>query len=328
VWTFLTTILIACLALALFNYVVNPLNYYPPRLVRPLSYGDQLVKVDLMNRQAAGPDVLVLGSSRTMKLAPADVTALNGMTAFNGGVSSSRPEEWYAMLRHALDDLHWQPREIIVGVDLETLFYHGESNEDLLSSPDLRQHLPADMYRESLWNRAALLISWDQLLLSRKALALNRGARPPAAITFDPDGLLHYVGWEKAVAEGRFQFGVEFNIRDYRRRYDGLDGFDEQRKALFEQMLKLAAARSIRVRLFATTFHPAVLAEMVKLPAFNQVHADAVQYLSAAATRYQGVTFADFTEITSFGGDQDNFFDGVHIRQENGRRQLERLLQQ
>jgi hypothetical protein len=335
VLTFLATLLGGCLLLGGFNFVVNPLNFYPPRLVRPLTYGDQLTKVDLMNALTQKPEVLILGSSRTMKLAPADVTALTGLTAFNGGVSSSRPEEWYAMLSHAVDDLHWQPKELVVGVDMETLFYHGAPNDDLLSSGDLRPYLPLHWYLGSLEDRATLLFSYKQLKWSREALALQAGPRQPAAITFDADGLLHYVGWEKAVATGTYQLATDVNKRDYvNNRYGPLAGangaatLDPERTALFEQMLKLATDHGVRVRLFTTTFHPSVLAALQPLPVFAQVHRDAVQYLTDAAARYPGVSFVDFTDLSAFGGDPDNFFDGVHIRQENGRKLLERLLRQ
>ncbi|MGE5672989.1 MAG: hypothetical protein ACM3XM_03760 [Mycobacterium leprae] len=324
--TFLAAFLVSSLLLAGFNFTVNPLGYYPPHLVQPLSYGDQLIKLDLM-KQAKAPDLVILGSSRTMKLSPADVTDLTGWTAFNGGVSSSRPEEWYAMLSHALNDLHWHPKALVLGVDAETLFYHGDPNDDLLSSPDLRKYLPLQMWAGSLLNRTKLLISYDQTLLSKKALGLAMEPnQQPKAITFESNGLLHYVGWEKAVQDGTYQLGYEVNIKDYQRRYAATADFDAQRQSLFERTLDLAARNQIQVYLFLTPFHPGVLAAMQQDPDFNRVRSAVLPYLQGMTEKYPGVTFTDLTDIHSFGGDPNNFFDGVHYRQENARLILARLL--
>jgi nucleotide-binding universal stress UspA family protein len=326
IYGFLGAALAGILALGGFNYTINPLGYYPPRLVKPLAWGDQLQKLDLM-RTAPAPALLILGSSRTMKLAPADATDLTGLTAFNGGVSSSRPEEWYAMLRHSLDDLHWQPKEIVLGIDMETLFYAGEPNEDLLSSGELRSFLPYSMWVGSLWDRSKLLVSLDQLQLSKKAIIqANHPTNTPPGTSFDADGYLHYYGWEKAVADGSFRLVTIYQVKNYQERYAGAAAMNPQRKALFEQMLALAAAHGIKVHAFFTPFQPTVLAAMEQVPTFTHVHAAMRTYVDQLVLRFPNATFADFTDISAFGGDPTNFFDGVHYRQENARLILKSLL--
>jgi hypothetical protein len=326
IYGFLGAALAGCLALGGFNYTINPLGYYPPRIVKPLAWGDQLQKLDLM-RTAPAPGLLILGSSRTMKLAPADATDLTGLPAFNGGVSSSRPEEWYAMLRHSLDDLHWQPKEIVLGIDMETLFYAGVPNEDLLSSSQLRSSLPYSMWVGSLWERSKLLLSLDQLKLSRKALIqANHPTTTPPGTSFDADGYLHYYGWEKAVADGSFRLETTNHVTDYQERYAGAAAINPQRKALFEQMLALAAAHGIKVHAFFTPFHPSLLSAMQQETTFTHVHATMLTYAEELHARFPNATFADFTDVSAFGGDPTNFFDGVHYRQENARLILKSLL--
>ncbi|HWI52117.1 MAG TPA: hypothetical protein VNT01_08240 [Symbiobacteriaceae bacterium] len=326
--TFLVTAIVSCLVLGLFNYLVNPLGWFAPRLVRPLAWGDQRIKVDLM-KTAQPSEVLVLGSSRVSKLAPADIRDLSGMRPFLAGVSSSRPEEQYAMLRYALDDLHWPVKEIIYGIDLETLFYAGPPNEDVASSPEVRQYVPREMWLPEVFARVKLLVSSYNLGLSAKALRLDlTGSAPPSEVAFDADGYLHYITMEKQVAAGTFRLNAEGNLANYQERYNVAPSFDPQRKALFEQTLALAQARGIKVRLFATPFHPALLAGLQQAPAFGPVRAAALPYLERLADRYPNVTFHDFTEVASFGGDPNAFFDGVHYRQENGRLMLAKLYQQ
>jgi hypothetical protein len=325
---FLAAAAIGCLAVGGFNYAVNPLNYYPPKLVRPLAWGDQFEKLDLM-RTAPPADVLIIGSSRTMKLSPADVKAVAGKSAFNAGVSSSRPEEWYATLRYAVEGLHWKPQEVVLGIDMETLFYQGEPNEDLLSSSELRRYLPVSLRVGSLWERSKLLVSLDQVELSWKAIKLAQSAgQSPPETSFDPDGYLHYLRMERQVADGSFKLVTQYQVSNYQQRYAGAAGFDPLRRELFEQMLQYAADHGIRVRAFFTPFHPSVLAEMEKLDTFTHVHREMTAYAAELRERFPTAGFFDFTAVSAFGGDPNAFFDGVHYRQENARKLLEHLYHQ
>lgn len=322
---FLATLLTCSLTLGLFNYLVNPLGWFGPRLVKPLAWGDQRIKVDLM-KTADPAEALILGSSRVSKLAPADITDITGLKAFSAGVSSSRPEEHYALLRYALDDLKWPVKEVVYGIDLETLFYAGPPNEDLVSSTEVRKYVPRDMWLPEVLARTKLLLSTYNFGLSTKALKLHLAKdAPPSEVAFDPDGYLHYLAMEQQVKAGTFKLNAAQNLANYTERYNVTPTLNPERVALFEKALALAQETGIKVRLFATPFHPDMIKGLKQVEAYNQVQAAALPYLQALPSRFPNVTFHDFTDVASFGGDPNAFFDGVHYRQDNGRLILEKL---
>src|SRR5262245_27383806 len=68
---FLAALLGMCALIGGVNYLVNPLGYYPLRLLPSLRWSSRAAKLELIC--AVKPKVLVLGSSRTMRLVPASV---------------------------------------------------------------------------------------------------------------------------------------------------------------------------------------------------------------------------------------------------------------
>ena len=100
------------------NVVVNPYGYYPIHLFRPLTWSSRLIKTELLEAGPA-PHILILGSSRSMKLAPRDVVRQPGQKAFNASVDSARVEDWYVLLRLALSLPGARVTDVILGIDVE-----------------------------------------------------------------------------------------------------------------------------------------------------------------------------------------------------------------
>src|ERR1043166_8398332 len=67
---FFVVITIGLLAVAAFNYVVNPMDYYPPRIVPPAVWDARAIKTRLLGEMQPKPRALILGSSRAMKIDP------------------------------------------------------------------------------------------------------------------------------------------------------------------------------------------------------------------------------------------------------------------
>jgi hypothetical protein len=182
------------------------------------------------------------------------------------------------------------------------------------------------MWLGELLARTKLLLSTYNFGLSNKALRLHlQKNTPPAEVDFDPDGYLHYIAMENQVAAGTFKLNATQNLANYTERYNVPPTLNPVRVGLFELLLIRAQEKGIKVRLFATPFHPDMIKGLKQVEAYNQVQAAALPYLQALPSRFPNVTFHDLTDVASFGGDPNGFFDGVHYRQENGRLMLETL---
>jgi hypothetical protein len=119
--SFARTFLVAFLALvagvAALNVVVDPLGYFGVGLLPRASWDDRDEKAKMFLRQQLRPGLLLLGSSRTMKLDPACASALTGLPSFNFGVSGGRPEDFYAIQQFVEASAGTSLKRIILGTE-------------------------------------------------------------------------------------------------------------------------------------------------------------------------------------------------------------------
>jgi hypothetical protein len=313
-WTrvFLGTVLGICFVLATVNLVVNPYGYYFTRVFPPLTWSSRETKLELL-RHAAAPEVIVLGSSRTMKVAPVQITELTGKRAFNACVDSARVEDWYAMYGYARDGLAIPMKEVVLGIDIEAFHDHSEPDGRLLAAKDLRQHLPSSM-RWKWLEQTAGLVGYAQTIDSVRSLRLSRQGYPPPPNHFDADGLAH------DTVVKRFDPKTDTQIASYEGRFAGFTDLDAERRRTFEELLERASHDGVRVRAFVTPLHPLLLERLRKTRDFDHLHRLLVTYLSSLTARFPAFTVTDFTEIEAFGGDPTLFTDGAHTNDENSRR--------
>lgn len=81
--------IVALAAVMSFNWWVDPTGNVGRQTTFAVAENGEVrqVKLDLMDELEEAPDVLVLGSSRSMKLDPRDIRAVTGVDGFNAGVS-------------------------------------------------------------------------------------------------------------------------------------------------------------------------------------------------------------------------------------------------
>jgi hypothetical protein len=313
----LISLLLGLALLAALNFVVNPLGFYSARLIRPLTWSTRDVKVDLMAGAARPPGVLILGSSRTMLVRPRDVQALTGEATLNISVDAARAEDLWALYQYAVTVRGWTPREILFGLDLETFHNHQATDDRLIGSSQLRPLLPDQIRREGRWRRMGALLSGDQTTASLTALLYTFTAFPAEGHAFAPDGLLQYEAWDSQIRSGRFQANIAGSVPEYHARFRDYTAVDQTRWALFEKLVEDTARRGTTVRSFLSPLHPNVIAELRVRTAFDRVRGQADQRLQALASRIPSFHYRDLTDIASFDGRADLFYDGGHMRPEN-----------
>ena len=313
--------------LAVLNVLVNPLGYYPTHLVRPLTWSSRSAKTERMTGRPS-PDVLIFGSSRSMKLAPTEIMKVRGKTAFNAAVDSARAEDFYALLGFALEGCAWHPSELVIGIDLEAFRDHSSADSRLVSDEILRAYLPADIRWKGYEMMAGALLSYQQSLASMTALEYLVRGFPEATVRFENDGELEYIAEDRAIREGTFRPNIDASIGEYGVRYAGFTGLDARRKEVFEEMIRRAHDAKISVYAFFTPLHPSLLKHLRATRDYDRLHALTVSYLQDLATRVGGVVIRDFTELASFGGEPDDFYDGVHMQRANADRLLRALWKQ
>lgn len=310
--------------------------------------GIRQAKLDLMEELPEPPDVLVLGSSRSMQLDPAEITRVSGATAFNGAVSGGTSKDMYLYARYA-DEL-WGPDEyphLVLGVVNDVLRNSGTTGLD----PRLRRYLGRARTDRQPLQVAQELLQLTTLKAASRSLR-HVLPRDGAGALADPTGgadqvdaglartgkqknnrrdLLDARGMSQPgpeASKGTLQSRIDSQMQEYLgatfAATDTFDGVDETGLSFLRRTIALANARGDVPTVWVTPFQPDA---RELLPA---------QYEQRDA-RFRGAIkellrdpdlqfeFVDFDDIASFDGDPAGFHDGIHMSTDNTARVIRAL---
>lgn len=272
------------------------------------------------------PALVVLGSSRAWKVEPAFLEARTGLTAFVAGVDDARTEDHLALVRWLLAGPH-PPRALLLQLDLPAVHETLPASPQLLRQAVLRPFLPEDIpWRDHLEPYLDAL-THAALLDSLRALRVARLPTPPEIdVVVGPDGFVTYRLRERALAAGHFDLGhhVRETTDHFLGVYRGFQELSARRLAYLVELLDLAAARGVALRVFVPPLHPDQERALRASTAYPRLMPRFLRFLRRACAA-RGVPLFDGTRLESFGGDPALFYDGLHMREENNRRLLRHL---
>src|SRR5205814_5789343 len=104
-----------------------------------------------LSRAGAKPEALLLGSSRLMTIAPSEVEKRTGLRTFNAAVNAAYTEDFYVLLRYAMERAGARPKLVLIGLDVEALHNHEPENEYLLQPNALGAYLQKGESRGGAW---------------------------------------------------------------------------------------------------------------------------------------------------------------------------------
>lgn len=301
------SLVIASAITAAFNVVINPLGYYPTHVLPPLVWATRDTKVELM--KASGPaEAIVLGSSRSMKIAPRDIAREAHVgSAFNATVDGARVEDDAAMLAFAAEDLKWPLREVVLGLDIEAFHNHVGVDTRNAGCSELRAQLPIAIRAEVFEEAAYAAVSAAMTRESLHALSLFRSGTSEPPMRFDADGFLRVGTFDlsmKPITPAQYALATSF---------DAFTGLDERRKDMLESIAATADRHGMRVHAFITPLHSGYREYLEQTRGFAELRRATVALLESIAQRHPSVTWRDFTDARSFGGDDSLFYDVQHV---------------
>jgi hypothetical protein len=271
--------------------------------VAPPSY-DRTVKCDLVERLPEPPELVIFGGSRAQRFEPSVAEQLTGLPAFNFAVQNSRPEDAYAMARY----LFWRAPGVklrCVWALQATSLSDSPLHPGLLAEPRLSQFLPA------------------YLLDEQRGVSVSTEGRELAPDTrFTARGSLVRNGYDTRLERGiPFESTLQEYLATMVPRAAEPAPYDKTRaRKFFERTLQLFNLHGVEPVLVIMPYHPAALS------AFRAVGWDVKEeefkaYLESLRGAYR-FHLLDYTDIASFHGLEDAFYDGAHIRAANARRIL------
>jgi hypothetical protein len=315
---------------AIVNFVVNPFGIYPTTLIPRVETNNYEKKLELFDAFQPQPEALILGSSRVMSLDPEIVTGITGQRCFNFSLPGAKTETYYAVLKLALD--RGAPiKTVIVGVEPEVFNPVLPIQSEARYIDDYSKYFVYDKHGQaSVWEKISLLVTLDQINESISSLTrILEGKTGAQKLEYQPNGYSVQTEREAEIAAGTFDLiaRIQSRVRKYPERSMALSkftGLSDRRKQYWQAFLDLCKEKGIRVIVFMPPDHPELLTLLKSLGAEKII--DEVESYLQTTIAAEGGDFHNFTDISSFNGDPNLFYDEIHTQPSNGVRILEKLL--
>lgn len=311
--------------------MIDPRRDFGTDLFPAVSLDSRRDKIRLFeeyNRRGA-VEGIVLGSSRSMKLACSELDAITGSRWFNFSVDSARAEDYLAIYRWARAR---DPRlgTLLIGLDVEALHDNLEMDDRLKANQVLMSAL--DGNRPSAYRRTTDFLGLMKTVFSRYYAqdvlrSLRAALRPaPALMAFDKDGLLHYGLWEGERSAGRFQLTkhLEESHEEYRLRFVRMQGLSARRKNQIETLIMEAQRDRVRVVLWMTPLHPDLAAFLDRETRYAKLLDETRIFAERVRVEF-GIPVLDLSTPAAFQGTDSGWYDGGHMDEGNSKRVVDRL---
>ena len=311
------------LAVATFTALIDPYGGLGTGIFPTELTVDATVKADLADPLQSAPGVLVLGSSRSLKVDPAYLAQRSGQPAFNAGVRGGTPVDAYAMARYLHDRFRSSHPHYLWFLDVEA-FRSNTIDTNLLNDSRLGGYFPLSERLRARGHAIWPLLSWtgagDALHVVRSELDGSAPsaatARKAAAKGFRADGYRD--------VEEIHDWGFEF--KKYKSFYanGGYPRLQSLPVEYLQKTLALMNSWGAAPVIVITPIHPKLHRILAPI-GWTDRHRDLLVLLSRLHRTYR-FELVDESFISSWGGVPRDFSDGVHLLPSNMRRLTDAVL--
>ena len=308
-------------AILAFNIVIDPLALAGTGIVPTAVEPDRSIKLDLLQHLKRGPEILIMGSSRSRQAEPALLRKLTGHSGFNAGVTGGTSGDEYVFARYAADLFPHQRRRYLwftstglagAGV-LPQLAHDPRARRYLQGGPgfglgDIKTYLSTDATRAS----------WRVL---RKCVL----SRCHSYLLFNPDGSLKSSSLRHLPEHAKsLRASVAKKIASVRADRETLSQIRAElavpsRFFYFERALAFMNTRGEVPVIVLNPVYPSVLAELKKRG--NLGRKATLEKVAQLHKRFRFV-FVDAQDIRTWGGNATDWSNATHINRANMRRLL------
>jgi hypothetical protein len=310
---FIAATAVLFLAAALVFRIVDPRDDFETGIFPVIIRDSRIEKMRLFSADTASGAIqgLVLGSSRSMKLAPEVLQARTGLRFFNFAVDSGRAEDDLAIFRWVRQQ-GVRPALLVIGLDVEALHNDDVPDEELQKNQELRRLLTGRDDRFHLfwtYKRAFTPTYFTDTIMS-----IRRQFRPAVPMySLDQDGRLRNRDIDRQRAAGTFDFTRQIAtcLDVYVARFQSMTALSPARKRHIEQLIAEERAAGGQTIVWITPLHPRTaryLASRTEYPRMLRLTRAFLDELRASGS----VTAYDFSEPDRYGGTLTDWDDCAH----------------
>ena len=315
------------------NVVADPYGSVGTHLFPTVTTSDRTVKADRIEALKQPPQLVVLGSSRSMRYEPSYLEKKTGLRTFNAGVNGigGTADAW-AMTQFLHEVWPDARPNYLWMVDVES-FVPFEVQARTANEPRLAKYVgaatagkgPLELVK-AIWQNRTTEFSLDtakdsvRLLLYREK-AKNKQSKYQKQIL--ADGVLKQRLWSEKEWSRRYPNSVQRYSLLYKNVYKAPDAASEQ---YFEKTLAFMNGQGATPLLVLTPINPK-LAKVLDPLGRAERHRQIVDYIESLQGRYD-FKFLDLSDPSVFGFDPKQFYDGMHMTTVNTQKALDYVLKQ
>jgi hypothetical protein len=286
-----------------------------PRAAAASPEATRTEKIRLLDKAAQAPQLLVLGSSRAMRVDPALLGRLTGLRGFNAAVSSGTCVDAWCFLHLVADRFPAAPTPRVLWVlDVEQ-FRARVIHPWLLSVPRLTQYIPAQFLPAAGSPSSAGTSAAAGLVVPPPAQPATQAAagygyrRVYAAngfLRWSPDDFKAAHGWTLAD-------GIADSVQKYRGIYPrGFKAVGGMPSWFVRESITLLNQEGVRPVIVLSPYQPQLLS-FIAGRGWPRRHQQVLDFFASLRPSCDFVLL-DMTRLSSFAGRPTQFYDGTHGR--------------
>ena len=308
-------------AILAFNVVIDPFALAGSGIVPTAVESDRSIKLDLLQHLNRGPEILVLGSSRSRQAEPMFLRRLTGHTGFNAGVTGGTSADEYVFVRYTADRFPHQRRRYIWFTDVGLA--GGGVLPQLANDPRAHRYLTSGAGFGL--GDVGTYLSTDATTASWRVFRKCVLASCRSLIRYHADGSLTNQSLRYLPEHAKsLQASVTKEIAGVRTHHQtlaqaGKGLADPSRFFYFERALAFMSKRGEEPVIVLNPVYPTVLAELNKYGYASR--RATLEKVAALHERFRFV-FVDAQDIRTWGGNDYDWTNATHINRANMRRLL------
>ena len=319
--TFLFTLFFTVFCYFIIVTIVNPRRVFWGQSFPEIMPNSRALKLDLLQKyNAARPvELVVLGSSRSMKLSPDLLESITGERTFDAGVFSAAPNDYLSIYR-VMKRRGIVPSTLVVGLDAEALDPATTPAPDFDTNLELKSalegtvpNLPARIWHW-VWLYKQTLTPYYIEDIS-KSISIRFNPRPPL-FEFQSNG--HE---EDRILDAQIQSGfypraekVKHCEDSLQAKFDNFHDVSPELESDLKQLLSEAISDKVRLVLWITPVSHETLDKILSDPQAGSNFRNAEAHLVQLGETFN-LPVRDLTDSQSFGGHTDSWYDCAHYDQ-------------
>jgi hypothetical protein len=318
---FLFSLLGLLAAVLALNITIDPFALAGSSVVPTAVESDRSIKLTLMEHLKRGPEILILGSSRSRQAEPSYLRLLTGHTGFNAGVTGGTSADEYVFVRFAASLFPHQKRRYIWFTDVGIA--GAGVNSQLANDRRARKYLPGGANFDL--GDVGTYLSTDATKASWRVFRKCVLAKCQSKIRYHTDGSLtnqslrylpeHAKSLTKSVAKLIAAVGRHHQTLAQAR----ADLAQPGRYYYFERALEFMNRRGEVPVIVLNPVYPTVLKELNKYG--YAARRASLEMVAKLHKRFRFV-FVDCQDIRKWGGTDYDWSNATHVNRANMRRML------